>query len=123
MSYIESRIQQLNADIIAARNSHYDASPTGLIIKTESPNGNKIYHLYEDGEITFQKGGSVYLKRSEFTSKGPIHYATLLNIKFPDKADSGMTYVVLTEEECETFRKLIEELASELPAESNRHVR
>ena len=37
-----------------------------LVIPEESPNGNIIYHLYSDGEITYQKGGSAYLNRTEF---------------------------------------------------------
>ena len=118
MSNIESRTNQLNADIIAAHEAHYKVSPTGLIIPTESPNGNLIYHLYENGEITFQKGGWAYLERSEFTSKHLIYYSNMLNLNFPNKSDSGMTYVVLTQEECEKFRKTIEDLVSEIPNES-----
>lgn len=37
-----------------------------LIIPTESPNGNIIFHLYQDGMITHQKGGWAYKQRSEF---------------------------------------------------------
>ena len=33
-----------------------------------APNANIIYHLYSNGEITYQKGGEVYGKRSEFSS-------------------------------------------------------
>lgn len=43
----------------------------GLVVPTAAPNGNMIYHLYPDGEITFQKGGFAYLKRSVFTDVGP----------------------------------------------------
>ena len=41
-----------------------------LVIRDESPNGNTIYHIYSDGEITEQKGGWAYLQRSERT----LHY-------------------------------------------------
>ena len=37
-----------------------------LINKNESPNTNTIYHLYSDGNITYQKGGMAYRARSEF---------------------------------------------------------
>jgi hypothetical protein len=121
MSNIESRIKQLNADIIAAHEAHYDGSPDGLVIKTESPNGNLIYHLYENGEITFQKGGWAYLERSEFTANRSIAYAANLNLKFPELSCSGMTYVVLTKDECENYRKIIEELVLELKTLATQH--
>ena len=38
-----------------------------LIDKNGEPNGNLIYHIYCDGEITYQKGAWSYLKRKEIT--------------------------------------------------------
>jgi len=61
---ILSEMKQLNDEIVAAHNKHYEASPTGLWMPKESPNGNTIYHLYSDGEITYQKGGWAYLQCS-----------------------------------------------------------
>ena len=43
-----------------------------LVIPEESPNGNTIYHLYSDGEITYQKGGFAYLNRTEFPDESAI---------------------------------------------------
>ena len=42
-----------------------------LIDPNETPNANIIYHVYSDGEITYQKGGWVYQQRSVFTLKYP----------------------------------------------------
>ena len=43
-----------------------------LIKIDEAPNGNVIYHIYSDGEITSEKGGGVYGQRSRFTQTHPI---------------------------------------------------
>lgn len=106
MSDIQSEIEQLNLEIISAHNKHYENSSNGLVIPTESPNGNTIYHLYSDGEITFQKGGWAYLKRSEFSSKSCISGYDKLSLQLAKKYDSNdTTYVVLKEEECLEFRE------------------
>lgn len=54
-----------------------------LIIPTESPNGNRICHIYSDGEITDQKGGWAYLKRSETIVKYKISFNYILSVNFP----------------------------------------
>jgi len=106
----KSEIKQLNTEIIFAHDSHYDISQTGLIKPNESPNGNIIYHLYSTGEITFQKGGSAYMQRSEFTLLSDIRNYHDLGLKFPKRADDGSTYAILTEEECNKFREQMCEL-------------
>lgn len=111
MSEIE--YQQFNNELINAHNKHFEMSPTGLVNVTESPNGNLIYHLYSDGEITFQKGGWAYLQRSEFTHWNNYANSTCkkLNLVLPNSDSKGRTYVVLTEEECKYFRSQMLELA------------
>ena len=66
-----------------------------LIIPTEQPNGNRIYHLYSDGEITNQKGGWAYLKRGEFTDKFSIsgNYRKYI---FPIN-NGNVSYAILTQ--------------------------
>ena len=59
MEDIESSKQKIYSMILEYHNP-------SLVIPEESPNGNIIYHLYSDGEITYQKGGSAYLNRTEF---------------------------------------------------------
>ena len=51
-----------------------------LVIHNESPNSNTIYHLYSDGNITYQKGGCVYGQRSEFNLKPSITIKMNLDI-------------------------------------------
>ena len=61
-----------------------------LVIPTEDSNGNIIYHLYSDGEITYQKGGSVYLQRTEFPSTTSINSNINLDInRFPLHRGTG----------------------------------
>lgn len=60
--------QQRNKIHDMVENLHDDT----LLKPDESPNGNPIYHLYSDGQITYQKGGFAYGQRSEFDIKYPI---------------------------------------------------
>lgn len=109
---LQSESLVLNLAILEAHNKHYVCSTTGLINKTESPNENIIYHLYSDGEIRYQKGGWAYLARSEFTAEPTIGGHRELRMQFPNEAERGLTYVILTQEECIYFRsKMIELLA------------
>lgn len=109
-----SDIKSLNAAIIAAHDAHYVASPTGLVNPIESPNANQIYHLYSTGEISFQKGGSAYMQRSEFMTHGTVTNYQKLALNFPKKAADGSTYVILTEDECTKFRAQMGELIKKL---------
>ena len=52
-----------------------------LVKPNESPNGNIITLIWNDGEITNTKGGSAFLRRSLFTVIGPISKG--INIKMP----------------------------------------
>ena len=106
---LQSESLVLNLAILEAHNKHYEGSTTGLVKPKESPNGNSIYHLYSDGKITSQKGGWGYLQRSEFTTESTIGGHRELRMKFPNEAEYGLTYVMLTSEECKYFRgKMIE---------------
>ncbi len=109
MTDLQSEALALNLSILEAHKKHYEGSPTGLVNPKESPNGNIIYHLYSDGEITCQKGGWAYLKRSEFSMNSTISKHRELRMQFPNEVDKGLTYVILTREECAYFRsKMIE---------------
>jgi hypothetical protein len=109
MSDLQSEALVLNLAILEAHKQHYEGSPTGLVNPKESPNGNTIYHLYSDGGITFQKGGWAYLQRSEFSTESTIGGHRELRMQFPNEADYGRTYVILTQQECKYFRgKMIE---------------
>jgi hypothetical protein len=112
---IQSEALVLNLAILEAHKKHYEGSPTGLLNETESPNGNIIYHLYSDGNITFQKGGWAYLQRSEFSAEPTIGGHRELRMQFPNEASYGLTYVVLTREECKYFRGKMIELLKKYP--------
>ena len=102
-------MSELNQAIVAAHYAHYtDATPLGLIDPDEAPNGNIIHHLYADGTITFQKGGSAYLQRSEFETCGVLSGHQMLGLKLVKTCADEHTYAILTEEECFYFRKQME---------------
>lgn len=75
----------------------------GLIRPNESPNGNRIYHLYSDGEITNQKGGFAYLQRSEFTNEGAIFFGPP-KFHFPMQCGT-ISYAIMTMENCIKMRE------------------
>ncbi len=83
----------------------------GLIHTNESPNANTIYHCYNDGEITNQKGGWAYEQRNMRTSAQPIYGNLKLDIsKFPI-VEYGVGYVIATYENCLKIRSEMEKLA------------
>ena len=87
-------LQQISECIASAHNP-------ALVIKTESPNGNIIHHVYSDGEITSQKGGWAYLQRSEFTEVFPKfgkQFIDLFPIKTNNRYDGNFSYAIVTEE-------------------------
>ena len=49
-----------------------------LVKRHMAPNENTIYHLYSSGNLTYQKGGDAYLRRSEFNDTPSIN--TNLNL-------------------------------------------
>ena len=73
-----------------------------------------MFHLYIDGEITYQKGGWAYGKRNVFPFQFPIPGMEKLRFNFPKKDEQiKETYVILTEKECCEFRKKMIKLFSE----------
>ena len=80
-----------------------------LVKPTESPNGNIIYHLYSDGEITYQKGGFAYLQRSVFTHKPCINFDVKFKFVFPLERDN-FTYAVMTKDDCDQIREMMLDL-------------
>jgi hypothetical protein len=107
-------INEFNEKVIASHNAHYEQSPSGLIDTSHeaSPNGNLIYHFYSNGEITYQKGAWAYLKRSEFNKSYGILGAKYLPFKFVKEKGDGITYAILTKEECDSFAKEMKEICT-----------
>ena len=86
----------------------YTYHDPGLVHPDESPNQNRINHLYSDGSVTDQKGSWAYLKRSEFVSYGPIYGLDKLLFTFPVKDHAIMTMV-----HCLEIRKLLKHLLTQ----------
>jgi len=96
-------ISEINQQVTDLHYSHYVNNPDGLVIKDAQPGDNTIYHLYNDGEITMQKGGWAYGNRGEFT----LHFSVIYGsspFTFPKKSGEH-TYAILTEDECLTMRE------------------
>lgn len=106
MDIIQTKISELNKEIVDAHDKYYKDCSTGLWKPNESPNGNPMFHLYSDGEVIYQKGGWAYGQRSFFSFRQPVSGIVKLGFKFPNTyGDIKKTYVILTEEECYEFRE------------------
>ena len=85
-----------------------------LIKEEEQPNDNIIYHIYNDGEITHQKGGWAYRQRTEFIEQSPIRIRKFDFSKFPIQTknlyDQNIGYIIATKEDCITIRKYMDKL-------------
>lgn len=83
-----------------------------LVNSDESPNGNTIYHVYCDGEITYQKGGWAYLQRSEFSYSRISLKKNYYNL-FPIKVKvngNGISYAVVTQEDARKIQNMLKEI-------------
>ena len=92
--------------------AHYTPeSPNGLWHPNEAPNANTIYKAWNDGEITYEKGGDAFGDRSMRSAAQPL--VTGLNKSdlptFPLKASSldGPSYAILTMDECRAVRGML----------------
>jgi len=65
-----------------------------LINTEESPNANRIYHIYSNGQITNQKGSYAYLHRNEFVDYNIINNKLPLLVTFPIKNDNEYYAIV-----------------------------
>lgn len=75
-------------------------------VNNTCPNSNTIYHLYNDGEITYQKGAWAYLQRSEFQKFESINYEFDYN-RFPKKSRNNQGYCIVTLENALIIRNLM----------------
>jgi hypothetical protein len=109
-SHLNKIIFNYNIMVNKAHNAHYKTCEYGLIHinKNTTPNKNIIYHLYNDGEITYQKGSWAYTQHSEFTDKFPVIHSKYVKNKFKfalsSSLDDNLSYAILTKEECYKFR-------------------
>jgi hypothetical protein len=86
-----------------------------LIDSIKQPNDNIIYKLFSDGTITREKGGWAYGNRSMIDLKSyAIKPSTFF--MFPlTGINEGDTYAIMTLEDCQEMRDLIDELFLQLP--------
>lgn len=94
-----------------------------LIKSDVNPDKNTIYHLYNDGRITYQFGGWAYLQRKENELKSYIcknlyldiekfiHIYTTENNNYERKNCKTHGYVVVTYEDALMLRGEMEKLA------------
>lgn len=79
------------------------AHNSDLVDDSKSPNENIIYHIYNDGEITYQKGGWAYLQRSIFNIKYPLQKSIGAD-KFPiqdtDIYKNKVGHAIATKKDC-----------------------
>jgi len=96
-SEFNEEVRALNEEICATHNAHYQQDPEyGLV----NPNNDAdhVYHLYSDGELTHQKGGFCYQRRTEFTEKSKFFGCPTV-FTLPKTTTRGYNYAILTEAE------------------------
>lgn len=99
-----NELNKLFEEIIECHNNHFINGKCDLVKIDKAPNSNIIYHFYNDGEITSQKGGFAYKLRSEFTYQVPlIDIFYNLSFKLPIKLNDNLSYAILSEVECNNF--------------------
>lgn len=95
-------MDEIERIVLELHNAHYTPeSPHGLWKPNEAPNANTIYKIWQDGEITYEKGGDAFGYRSLKQMCGPIVYVGKdLTPNFPIKLGNGNSYAILTTDEC-----------------------
>ena len=86
-----------------------------LVDIKQTPNENTIYHLYNDGEITTQKGSYAYGDRNERTYYDKLYNKNSIDInKFllfrNDNINNKYGYIIATKKNCIEIRNLMLEL-------------
>ncbi len=98
---IEDEINEINAIILRKnnpQNAYLDLS-------------YRVFHLYENGAITSQKGGIDYLKKDEFILKPKISNIEQFKFTFPMfDPSTGLTYAVVNENDANISRAQMREL-------------
>ena len=70
----------------------------GLVKPDESPNGNRILMIWNDGEVTDTKGGHAFLNRSLFTQSYQGHTLSSIssvNIVMPCEYGDTKSYAII----------------------------
>jgi hypothetical protein len=84
---------------------NYSHNPA-LVCPKAAPNGNIVYHIYSNGEITYQKGGDAYLNRSEYTDSCAYLKKNYYEL-FPMKINKQLSYAIVTKENAKQIQSML----------------
>lgn len=99
---------ELERTVAAMHAAHYTPeNPNGLWKPDESPNINTIYKIWNDGEITNEKGGEAFGERSVRTSYPPLVGPDCAKPRFPLEGAFN-SYAILTLDECFEVRGMLQ---------------
>jgi len=90
--------------------AHYSDNPNGLVNPDQSPSENIIYRVWNDGEITYEKGGDVFGDRSlkQLCAGTCIFESDKSKLPtFPLSSSNGYSYAILTMQECLQVGRLL----------------
>ena len=106
--YLET-IQRRQEELISLINQKVkEYHNIDLIRCDESPNANHIYKLWEDFEVTSEKGGYAYGNRGVFSLRPALFHRRPEFIEaFPIKGEPG--YAIMKERHCEEIYGLMRE--------------
>lgn len=101
---------ELERIVAAMHAGHYTPeNPNGLWKPNESPNTNTIFKIWDDGEITNEKGGDAFGDRSVRTSCPPLVGPECAKPRFPLEGAHN-SYAILTYDECLEVRGMLRTL-------------
>lgn len=115
MSEVYARIYgcKTAAQLVNLANSMHDPRLVGS--GTDDPNGVLVYKLWDDGEITFEKGAAAYGKRNVFTKMLPINPSPFRRGcfagKFRSVSGNIISYVICSETDAINLRTRAVEIA------------
>ena len=104
--------EELEGIVQEMHNAHYTPeNPHGLWKPDEAPNANTIYKVWNDGEITYEKGGDAFGDRSlkQLRTGHNIFGAGAVLPTFPILGGRGYSYAMLTVDECCHVNKLLKD--------------
>jgi hypothetical protein len=104
--------EDIERTVLEMHNAHYtQENPHGLLQPDEAPNTNTIYKVWNDGEITYEKGGYAFGDRSLKQLRTSItHTGSLPLPNFPQACSkNGYSYAMLTMDECYRVHALLKE--------------
>lgn len=104
-----TELEQIVASMHVA---HYTPeTPHGLWHPDEAPNTNTIYKVWNDGEITNEKGGHAFGERSKRSSAQPlVSGVDSVLPTFPLNGNGIHSYAILTMDECSAVRGMLKKL-------------